>query len=282
MLNDAILTPTGWRLRTPPTDGASDAPSSPVPDDLWSPPEVVTTADRPHEPPVNHFGGDTVLPPPARVDLDTTRRLPVIGRADLDHASLTPSPFEPSPFEPSPFDLDSGPVMPSPKRPDLDPLEGFVFPKRKRRVPVLPLALVALVGAIGFAAWSVTHRAGVAVADIRPANCLILPTNVAGLPGTQLTRFTRVGCDAPHNAEVFATKVMDTAAAFPGEDALSQTATATCQTAVPPVIRTHSESATWSIIFFAPVSATTYHQGQAATLLCIVSFPNDRTLPLLG
>lgn len=163
-----------------------------------------------------------------------------------------------------------------------DPLDGFVFPKRRRRFPVLPVVVALIAVGLGAIGWYVTHRPGVAVADIRPGNCLALPGSADALPGRQLTRFDRVECSLPHNAEVYATPKFATTDPFPGQDALTRTSTTVCQAGVPPAIRTHPDAATWNILFFGPISASTYHRGEPATLLCVVSFPSNVSVALHG
>lgn len=165
---------------------------------------------------------------------------------------------------------------------EFDPLDGFVFPKRRRRFPVIPLVVALLAIGLGATAWSLTHRRGVAVASIRPGNCLSLPGSPDALPGQQITRFSRVECSLPHNAEVFATPKFDTSAPFPGQEALTRTSTTVCQAGVPPAIRTHPDAINWNIVFFGPISADTYHRGETATLLCVVSFPSNVSVALHG
>jgi hypothetical protein len=165
----------------------------------------------------------------------------------------------------------------------IDPLEGFVFPKRRRRrIRMMPVVLSVLVLTFGGLAWYGTHRPGVPVAAIRPGNCLMLPGKATDLPGRRLTRFDRVDCGAAHNAEVFNTTNFDTSAPFPGVDAVTRTATTICQSAVPPAIRIHPDAPGWNVVFFGPISASTYHQGQVSPLLCVVSFPANRTEALHG
>ena len=155
-----------------------------------------------------------------------------------------------------------------------DPLEGFVFPKRRRRNPLPKLGIVLLLATAGVSAYFAVHKKGVPIAAVRPKDCLELPSD---LSGKELTRFTRVGCNSAHNAEVFASKVFPTDAPFPGEEMLAADAAKSCESSVPAEIRTHPDAPTWSIRFFAPISKSTYHQGETATLLCVVSFPRDIT-----
>jgi hypothetical protein len=158
----------------------------------------------------------------------------------------------------------------------LDPLEGFVFPKRRRRNPLPKMLLVLFLATAVASAYYATHKTGVPIAAVHPKDCLELPS-AQDLPGKRLTRFARVPCNAPHNAEVFASKLFPTDSAFPGEEALRATAAKSCDESVPTAIRSHPEAATWTIRYFAPLSANTYHQGETATLLCVVSYPHDMT-----
>jgi hypothetical protein len=164
----------------------------------------------------------------------------------------------------------------TPTKVDFDPLEGFVFPKRRRRNP-LPKMLLALFLATAVAsAYYAIHKTGVPIAAVHPKDCLELPT-ASDLPGKRLTRFDRVPCNTPHNAEVFASKIFNTDEPFPGEDVLKAAAAKSCEESVPTAIRSHPEASTWSIRYFAPLSANTYKQGEPATLLCVVSYPRDMT-----
>jgi hypothetical protein len=158
----------------------------------------------------------------------------------------------------------------------LDPLDGFVFPKRRRRNPLPKMLLVLFLATAVASAYYAIHKTGVPIAAVHPKDCLELPT-ATDLPGKRLTRFDRVPCNSPHNAEVFASKVFNTDSPFPGEEALSAEAAKSCEESVPTAIRSHPEAPTWTIRYFAPLSASTYHQGETATLLCVVSFPHDMT-----
>jgi hypothetical protein len=164
----------------------------------------------------------------------------------------------------------------TPVNSQLDPLEGFVFPKRRRRNPLPKMLLVLFLATAVASAFYATHKTGVPIAAVHPKDCLELPT-ASDLPGKRLTRFNRVPCNTPHNAEVFASKIFNTDAPFPGEEALSAAAAKSCEESVPTAIRLHPEASTWSVRYFAPLSASTYRQGETATLLCVVSFPRDMT-----
>lgn len=159
---------------------------------------------------------------------------------------------------------------------DLDPLDGFVFPSMRRRNPIPALAIVGLVLGLGSAGWWFTHRPGVTLADIHPTDCLALPSE-ASLAGKELTRFTRVPCSGPHNALVFANKNFNTDAAFPGGDLLATAARNTCADAVPADIKANPRAESWRILYFAPLTSQTYHRGEKATLLCVVSYPDNIT-----
>lgn len=172
---------------------------------------------------------------------------------------------------------DPQPLTPRIVRPD--PLEGFVFPKRRRRNPLPKIGILLLLITAGVSMYYAVHKTGTPIASVRPGDCLAVPAG-GDISGKRLTRFNKVDCGSPHNAEVFATKIFPTDAPFPGEDALTKVATASCDESVPKAIRTHPDAATWSIRSFAPVSLDTYHQGEPATLLCLVSFPHD--IPLRG
>ncbi len=164
----------------------------------------------------------------------------------------------------------------TPVNSQLDPLEGFVFPKRRRRNPLPNMLLVLFLATAVASAYYATHKSGVPIAAVHPKDCLELPT-AQDLPGKRLTRFNRVPCNAPHNAEVFASKIFNTDSPYPGEDVLKAAAAKSCEESVPTAIRSHPEASTWSIRYFAPLSANTYKQGEPATLLCVVSYPRDMT-----
>jgi hypothetical protein len=165
----------------------------------------------------------------------------------------------------------------TPAKSPIDPLEGFVFPKRHRRRNPLPkMLLVLFLATAAASAYYATHKTGVPIAAVHPKDCLELP-RALDLPGKRLTRFNRVPCNSPHNAEVFASKVFATDAPFPGEAALNAAAAKSCEESVPAAIRSHPEAATWTVRYFAPLSASTYRQGETATLLCLVSYPHDMT-----
>lgn len=162
----------------------------------------------------------------------------------------------------------------TPVNAQLDPLEGFIFPKRRRRNPLPKMLLVLFLATAVASAYYAIHKTGVPIAAVHPKDCLELPT-ATDLPGKRLTRFSRVPCNAPHNAEVFASKAFNTDSPFPGEEALSAVAAKSCEESVPTAIRSHPDAPTWTIRYFAPLSAKTYRQGETATLLCVVSFPHD-------
>jgi hypothetical protein len=164
----------------------------------------------------------------------------------------------------------------TPFKTELDPLEGFVFPKRRRRNPLPKMLLVLFLATAAASAYYAIHKTGIPIAAVHPKDCLELP-KATDLPGKRLTRFDRVPCNTPHNAEVFASKLFATDAPFPGEDALKAAAAKSCEESVPTAIRSHPEASTWSIRYFAPLSANTYKQGEPATLLCVVSYPRDMT-----
>ncbi len=164
----------------------------------------------------------------------------------------------------------------TPVNAQLDPLEGFIFPKRRRRNPLPKMLLVLFLATAVASAYYAIHKTGVPIAAVHPKDCLELPT-ATDLPGKRLTRFSRVPCNAPHNAEVFASKAFNTDSPFPGEDVLKAAAAKSCDESVPTAIRSHPEASTWSIRYFAPLSANTYKQGEPATLLCVVSYPRDMT-----
>lgn len=190
----------------------------------------------------------------------------------LDHKAETQTGWD----APSLTELLATELPVTPLNHQLDPLEGFVFPKRRRRNPLPKMLLVVFLAIALASAYFATHKTGVPIATVHPKDCLELPT-ASDLLGKRLTRFNRVRCNAPHNAEVFASKIFNTDSPYPGEEALSAAAAKSCEESVPTAIRSHPEAPTWTIRYFAPLSANTYRQGETATLLCFVSFPQDIT-----
>ncbi len=106
--------------------------------------------------------------------------------------------------------------------------QGAIMNKLAKKIAVIGVAVVALAGCSSDqttrnAEGDIVEEGDLGVFVVREGDCIDLPTGI-----DEVSTFTGVACDAPHDAQVFAAFDVVDAAEYPGSSIIQETADSGC------------------------------------------------------